>query len=80
MNDAGVLSRGIATRIEGCLRCAVDPNTPFGYNVAEREIRMAELRQKVCGGVRTLAGVEHFAALRSDVATTAMRGIDGLDA
>lgn len=74
------LARRIGTRIEDYLRFAAHPNTPFGNNAAEREIRLAKLRQKISGGMRTLAGVEHFAALRSYIATTAKRGIDGLDA
>ena len=41
---------------------------------------MAKLRQKVSGAMRTLAGAQHFAALRSYLATTAKHGIDGLEA
>ncbi|MGB2950685.1 MAG: IS66 family transposase [Rhodococcus sp. (in: high G+C Gram-positive bacteria)] len=74
------LARRIGTRIDDYLRFACDPNAPFDNNAAEREIRMAKLRQKVSGGMRTLAGAEHFAALRSYLATTAKHGIDGLDA
>ena len=39
---------------------------------------MAKLRQKVSGGMRTLTGAEHFAALLSYLATTAKHGIDAL--
>lgn len=74
------LARRITTRIGDYLRFAADPHTPFDNNPAEREIRMAKLRQKVSGGMRTLTGAEHFAALRSYLATTAKHGIDGLDA
>ncbi|HEY5515348.1 MAG TPA: hypothetical protein VIK12_03985 [Pengzhenrongella sp.] len=41
---------------------------------------MAKLRQKISGGMRTLTGAQHFAALRSYLATTEKHGIDGLDA
>jgi len=74
------LARRINNRIEDYLRFATDPRTPWDNNAAEREIRMAKLRQKVSGGMRTLTGAQHFAALRSYLATTAKHGIDGLDA
>lgn len=74
------LARRIDHRIEDYLRFATDPRTPWDNNAAEREIRMAKLRQKVSGGMRTLTGAQHFAALRSYLATTAKHGIDGLDA
>ena len=77
---SALLARRITARIEDYLRFATDPHAPFDNNAAEREIRMAKLRQKVSGGMRTLAGAEHFAALRSYIATTTKNGIDGLDA
>lgn len=79
-NKHRALARRIGNRIEDYLRFATDPNTPFDNNAAEREIRMAKLRQKISGGMRTLTGAEHFAPLRSYLATTAKHGIDGLDA
>jgi hypothetical protein len=74
------LARRITNRIEDYLRFATDPRSPWDNNAAEREIRMAKLRQKVSGGMRTLTGAQHFAALRSYLATTAKHGIDGLEA
>jgi transposase len=74
------LARRINTRIDDYLRFATDPDVPWDNNAAEREIRMAKLRQKVSGGMRTLTGAEQFAALRSYLATTAKHSIDGLDA
>jgi len=74
------LARRITNRIEDYLRFATDPRAPWDNNAAEREIRMAKLRQKVSGGMRTLTGAQHFAALRSYLATTAKHGIDGLEA
>ena len=41
-------------------------------------MNMAKLRQKISGGMRTLTGAQHFAALRSYLATTAKHGINGL--
>jgi transposase len=74
------LARRINNRIEDYLRFATDPRTPWDNNAAEREIRMAKLRQKISGGMRTLTGAQHFATLRSYLATTAKHGIQGLDA
>ena len=74
------LPRRITSRIEDDLRFAIDPRSPRDNNAAEHEIRMAKLRQKVSGGMRALVGAQHFAALRSYLATTAKHGIDGLEA
>ncbi len=41
---------------------------------------MAKLRQKISGGMRTLTGAEHFAALRSYIATTLKHDLRTLDA
>ena len=41
---------------------------------------MPKLRQKVSGGMRTLTGTEHFAALRSYIATTGKHEIAAIDA
>jgi transposase len=53
---------------------------PFDNNSAEQTIRMPKLRIKVSGSMRTLAGAEHFAAIRSYTATAARNGINTLDA
>jgi len=64
----------------GLLRFATNPIVPFDNNAAEREVRMAKLRQKISGGMRTLTGAEHFAALRSYIATTLKHHLGTLDA
>jgi len=45
------------------LRFLTDPKVPFTNNQAERDGRMAKLRQKICGGFRSLAGAEDFVVL-----------------
>jgi len=74
------LARRIHSRIDDYLRFAADRDVPFDNNAAEREIRMAKIRQKISGSIRTFSGAEHFAALRSYLATTTKNGIKALDA
>jgi transposase len=42
---------------------------PFDNNAAEQTIRMAKLRIKVSGSLRTLLGAQDFAAIRTYLAT-----------
>lgn len=67
-------------RVDDYLRFVYQPGVPFTNNAAEREVRMIRLRQKVSGCMRTLTGAQHFAAIRSYLATTVKNGINALDA
>jgi hypothetical protein len=49
-------------------------------NAAEREIRMGELRIKVSGCMRSMAGAEALCAIRSCLSTAARHGIGMLGA
>jgi hypothetical protein len=62
------------------LRFASDPRVPFDDNPAEQVIRMAKLRIKVSGCMRSMRGAEIFCAIRSYPATAARHGIGRLDA
>jgi transposase len=68
------LARRIRRRSEDYLRFATDLRVPFDNNAAERDIRMAKIKQKVSGGMRTLAGAQDFAAMRSYLSTAAKHG------
>jgi len=74
----------LATRMQnreaGYLRFARDLRVPFTSNHAEQSIRMAKLRIKVSGCMRSVAGAEEFCAIRSYLHTATRHGIGALDA
>lgn len=77
-------ARNLLCRLDGqreqVLRFATDFRVPFDNNLAERDLRMVKLQQKISGGWRTTAGAERFLALRSYISTTCKQGRDLLDA
>jgi transposase len=54
---------------EHVLRFAHDFRVPFDNNLAERDLRMIKLQQKISGCWRTITGAEHFLALRAYLST-----------
>jgi transposase len=74
------LASRLAAREEDYLRFARDLRVPFDNNPAEQVIRMAKLRIKVSGCMRSMAGAEAFCAIRSYLATASRHGISWLDA
>jgi transposase len=56
------------------LRFLYDKDVPFTNNLAERDLRMMKLRQKVSGCFRTFNGAETFAIIRSFVSTSSKQG------
>jgi transposase len=73
------LARRIRRRLDDYLRFATDPRVPFDNNQAERDIRMAKIKQKVSGCLRTLTGAQDFAAMRSYLSTAAKHGRQPFD-
>jgi hypothetical protein len=80
MKKHHALARRLLDRQDDYLRFTTDFRAPPDNNGTERDIRMAKLKQKISGCLRTTAGARQFCAIRSYLSTSAKHGLSFFDA
>ena len=80
MRKHHALARRLRDRQDDYLRFTADWRIPADNNGSERDIRMAKLKQKVSGCLRTLTGARQFCAIRSYLSTAAKHGLTFISA
>jgi transposase len=74
------LLRRLDQRADDVLRFMTNAFVPFTNNLAERDIRMPKLKQKVSGCYRTIEGARAYCSIRSYLGTLRKRSMDLMEA
>jgi len=80
MKKHNALARRLRDRQDDYVPFTTDFRSPPDNNGTERDIRMAKLKQKVSGCLRTMSGARQFCAIRSYLSTAAKHGLSFFDA
>ena len=79
LNKARCLATRLSERRDDYLRFLHDLSLPFTNNLAERDVRMSKVKQKISGCFRTDAGADTFCRIRSYTATCQRQGMNLLE-
>jgi transposase len=76
---AGLLLRSLKNKSKQWWYFLEDPKVPPDNNRAERNLRLAVTKRKVCGGSRSMDGLENTAALLTVIQTCKAQGKSALE-